>query len=70
MVQVLNPGDIPAIYEPTFVAVEQADSLFHPEEPLLVFPTAGSARGYSTWQLDHHEVVNDRPPDGPIAATW
>lgn len=27
-------------------------------------------RGYSTWQLDRHEIVNDTFESRPIAVTW
>jgi hypothetical protein len=63
-------GAIPAISAPAFVDVETATASYAADEPLLVVSRAGDVRGYSTWHLDHHEVVNDRFDDLPLAVTW
>ncbi len=65
-----EPGMIPAIFEPKFVDIEAADSLYHPNEPLLVALGETEVKAYSTWHLDDHEVVNDSLDGEPIAATW
>ena len=70
MFTLLEPGDIPAIFDPVFRPVSQAESLYYPEEPLLVVAEDGTAKAYSTWHLDGHEVVNDSLNGSPIAATW
>ena len=67
---VLKPGDIPAIFKPEFISVDQADSLYYSDEPLLVVTAGDEVKAYSTWHLDHHEVVNDFIDGTAIAATW
>ncbi len=70
MYTVLNPGDIPAIFEPEFVTVEQARDLYYPDEPLIAVVDGDSTKGYSTWHLDGHEVVNDYINGRAITVTW
>jgi len=71
MYSVLPVGAIPAIEEPVFVDADSAAAWMFDEEPVLgVVGPSGEARAYSTWHLDHHEIVNDRIGDVPIAATW
>ena len=67
---VLKPGDIPAIFDPQFIPVETADSLYYDEEPLLVVAAGDEVKAYSTWHLDEHEVVNDNIGGTAIAVTW
>ena len=64
------PGMIPAIFEPEFVSVRTADSLYYHDEPLIVVLDGSSAKGYSTWHLDRHEIVNDYVGNSAIAVTW
>ena len=48
-----------------------ADRFLRPEEPVLgVVGADGTAKCYSTWQLEAHEIVNDELDGLPIAATW
>jgi len=70
MYTVLEPGAIPAIFDPTFIPFSAADSLYHDEEPLLAMVGTQESRGYSTWHLDRHEIVNDVLDGRPIAITW
>ncbi len=70
MYKVLKPGDIPAIFEPEFLSVSEADDYYYPDEPLIAVIDSNIARGYSTWHLDHHEVVNDFINGRAIAVTW
>ena len=70
MYTLLKPGNIPAIFEPEFVSIETADSFYYDEEPLIAVSSGDVARGYSTWHLDHHEVVNDVIGGTAIAVTW
>ena len=70
MYTVLRPGAIPAIFEPKFVTVDAANELYYDDEPLLVVVDGDSAKGYSTWHLDGHEVVNDFINGSAIAVTW
>jgi hypothetical protein len=68
--QVLPLGAIPAIDDPEFVTGEAADAQMKPEEPVLGVVLRDTARAYSLWQLDHHELVNDEIEGTAIAATW
>ena len=70
MYKVLPKDQIPAIYEPQFVSGAEADAQMLPHEPILGVFDGVSARAYSLWQLDHHEVVDDMLGSVPIAATW
>jgi len=70
MYTLLKPGDIPAIFEPEFITVSEADKFYFPEEPLLIVVDGNEARAYSTWHLDQHEVVNDYINGKAITVTW
>jgi hypothetical protein len=70
MYTLLPPGAIPAIFNPEFIPISEADSLFYPDEPLMVVAGGGQAKGYSTWHLDRHEIVNDHAGGRAIAVTW
>ena len=67
---VLPKDQIQAIFQPEFVSGAEADAQMTPEEPILGVFDGRNARAYSIWQLDHHEVVDDRLGDVPIAVTW
>ena len=68
--EVLPVGAIPAIDTPTFLTGAAADAQMQPEEMVLGLVVEGEARAYSLWQLDAHEIVNDRIAGTAIAATW
>jgi hypothetical protein len=68
--QVLPVGAIPAIDNPEFVSGAHADRQMQLHEPVLGVIVQGQARAYSLWQLDAHEIVNDRIAGVAIAATW
>ncbi len=70
MYTLLKPGDIPAIFDPMFIPVAEADDLYYQDEPLLVVADGGEAKAYSTWHLDHHEIVNDYINGKAITVTW
>lgn len=70
MYTLMEPGAIPAIFDPQFVSVNEAESLYYENEPLMVVTAGGETKGYSTWHLDRHEVVNDYIGGRPIAVTW
>lgn len=70
MYTLMKPGDIPAIFEPSFIPVSAAGELYYDDEPLLVVVGGDEAKAYSTWHLDHHEIVNDFINGVAIAATW
>ena len=68
--QVLPAGQIPAITEPAYVTGDDADAQMLDHEPVLGVVIGGEARAYSLWQLDAHEIVNDRMGGTAFAATW
>jgi len=70
MYTLLKPGDIPAIFDPEFVSVTAAESLYYDDEPLLVVAGENEVKGYSTWHLDRHEIVNDYIDGDAITVTW
>lgn len=70
MYTLMPPGGIPAIFEPEFISISEAEPLYYPEEPLLVVAEGDVAKGYSTWHLDHHEIVNDYINGKAITVTW
>ena len=70
MYTLMEPGGIPAIFEPEFVSIETADSFYYDNEPLIAVSSGDIARGYSIWHLDHHEIVNDVLEGTAIAVTW
>lgn len=67
----LLPQDaIPAIDDPDFYTVEQADSEYSPAEQVIGVFFDGEARAYSTAKLSSHEIVNDTVAGRKIAVTW
>lgn len=70
MYTVLPPDAIPAIRNPKFVTGAEADAQMAPDEHVIGVVRDGQARAYSTWQLDSHEIVNDRLKGTAIAVTW
>jgi len=70
MYTLLEPGGIPAIFEPEFIRISDADSFYYADEPLIVVSGGGVAKAYSTWHLDQHEIVNDYIDGKAITVTW
>jgi hypothetical protein len=71
MYTVLPPDRIPAIQDPVLVSAEEAGEWMQDDEVVIgVIGPGGEARAYSAWHLDHHEIVNDRVGDVPIAVIW
>ena len=70
MFTLLPPGGIPAILDPEYVTGEEAAAQMSPAEHVMGLATEGDAVCWSTWQLDHHEIVNDVFDGTAIAATW
>jgi hypothetical protein len=66
-----GPGKdgIPAIDDPAFVAVEEADFL-EDREPVIELIVEGEARGYPIQILIWHEIVNDVVAGVPVAVTF
>ncbi len=67
---VLPVDAIPAIDNPRFVPVGEGDRFMRADEPVLGITDGKVAKAYSTWQLNHHEIVNDTLGDLPLAVTW
>jgi hypothetical protein len=61
---------IPAIDNPTFVSVAEADGWIGPREPVLVYEGEGVVRIYPYQILTWHEIVNDVVGDRPITVTF
>lgn len=67
---VLSKDRIPAIDDPDFVGVDEADEWLASEEPVLMLETDGQARAYPIQILMWHEIVNDVVDGTPVAATY
>lgn len=65
----LPPDAIRAIDTPQFVPAGQA-GFMRAEEPVVGLLIDGVAKAYSTWYLDHHEIVNDTIAGSAVAVTW
>ena len=61
---------IPAILDPEFVMVAEADSRMEPMEQVLGLSVNGGHRAYSVRMLSRHEIVNDVVGGVPLAVTW
>ena len=69
-VHVILPRDaIPSIDQPSFVRASEA-TFMRADEPVLGVIANGVAKAYSTWHLDHHEIVNDTLAGKPVGVTW
>ena len=67
----LLPRDaIPAIDNPRFYSVAEADEEYAPDELVLGVSLNGESRAYSTALLNSHEIVNDTVGGRKIAVTW
>jgi hypothetical protein len=69
-VQVLPRDAIPAIDDPRFESVAEADRYLADNELMIGLVGENEQRAYSTWQLDTHEIVNDVFEGRPLAVTW
>ena len=65
----LRPDAIRSIDEPRFVRASEA-SFMRDDEPVVGVVQNGAAKAYSTWHLDHHEIVNDQVGGKAVAVTW
>ncbi len=67
----LLPRDaIPAIDDPEFYAVAEADEEYSPTELVLGVSINGDSRAYPVGLLSSHEIVNDTVGGQKIAVTW
>jgi len=65
----LPKDGIPAIDNPVFVPIGEAT--FMDDNELVIGVSDGTtAKAYSTWLLNGHEIVNDTLGSASIAVTW
>lgn len=71
MYSVLPVDAIPAILDPDFLEGAKAEKVMADDEQVIgVVGPRGTAVAYSTWHLDHHEIVNDVVDGVALAVTW
>ena len=61
---------IPAINDPQFVGVEEADSWIEPKEPVILFRVEDDVRAYPIQIVMWHEIVNDTVGGLPVVVTF
>ena len=61
---------IPAIDEPKFVSIDEADEWLKPQEPVVLVQVEDDARAYPIQILMWHEIVNDTVGEVPVAVTF
>jgi hypothetical protein len=61
---------IPAIDDPKFVSVEEADGWIGNREPVIFLEMNGDARAYPLQILTWHEIVNDEVGGVPVTITF
>jgi len=61
---------IPAINDPKFVNVEEADEWLRPQEPVILLQIKDDARAYPLQILTWHEIVNDTVGGVPVSVTF
>ena len=70
IVTLLPRDGIPAIDNPTFMEVEEANLFYDPDELVMGVVFDGEVRAYSVPFLSNHEIVNDEVAGVKIAVTW
>jgi hypothetical protein len=70
LVTLLGFDAIPAILDPDFVTVVEANEQMDDDEQVLGVSINGESRAYSIPMLNRHEIVNDVVGGVPIAVTW
>jgi Protein of unknown function (DUF3179) len=70
MVTLLPRDGIPAIDNPQFLTVSEANEYYDPDELVIGVEINGDARAYSVPLLSNHEIVNDTVGGEIIAVTW
>ena len=61
---------IPAVDEPRFVGVGEADAWLEPQEPVILLRVANEVRAYPIQIVMWHEIVNDAVGGVPVAVTF
>ena len=70
IVTLLGFDAIPAILDPEFVSVKEADEWMDSDELVLGLSINGDSRAYSVPMLSSHEIVNDTVGGKKLAVTW
>ena len=70
MYTVLPPDAIPAVHDPQYLTGDEAAAQMSDDEWVMGVTQGDDAVCWSTWQLDHHEIVNDTLSGTAIAASW
>jgi hypothetical protein len=61
---------IPALDQPRFISIDEADAWLKPQEPVILFQVGDDARAYPIQILMWHEIVNDVVGDVPAVVTF
>jgi hypothetical protein len=64
------PDGIPAIDNPVFESVKEADEWLGDDWPVMLFEVNGDVRAYPLAILIHHEIANDIVGGVPVAVTF
>lgn len=70
MVDVLSPGDIPPVVQPSFGSVGSARDWLGLDAPVVVVRIGADVRAYPLAILLQHEVVDDAVGGVPVAVTY
>ncbi len=70
IVTLLRKDAIPAILDPDFVPLSEANEQMEDDELVLGVSLDGDSRAYSVNLLSRHEIVNDVVGGRPVAVTW
>jgi len=61
---------IPALFEPEYITVKEADKLMKPEERVFGLTLNGVSRAYPIRIMSWHELVNDEIAGVPYLVSW
>ena len=61
---------IPALKDPQFVSVSEADAWLKPKEPVILVEVQGEAKAYPIQILIWHEIANDTVGGEPLVVTF
>lgn len=70
IVTLLPQDAIPAIDNPEYYSVAEADQEYAADEQVIGIVFNGEARAYSTGLLSRHEIVNDTVGGVKLSVTW
>lgn len=70
IVTLLPQDAIPAIDNPEYYSVAEADLEYAADEQVIGIVFNGEARAYSTGLLSRHEIVNDTVGGVKLSVTW